>query len=81
MKKLILAATLFLVSTSASAGLWEKVTTLGQETKQNTAAYTVEAAGWNIRVVEWIPAGNPDVRCMFGGGSKKGGIACYSVKK
>lgn len=81
MKKLMLAVTLLFTSTTASAGMWEKVTTLGQETKRNTAAYTVEAAGWNIRVVEWIPQHNPNIRCMFGGGSKKGGIACYPVKK
>lgn len=80
MKKLLVIMLLAL-PLSAQAGMWEKLSTMGQATKKNTAAYTVEAAGWNIRVVEWIPQHNPNIRCMFGGGSAKGGIACYPVSK
>ena len=55
------------------------MTTLGQQELKPTAEYTVDTAGWNIRVSEWTPVGNPNVRCMFAGGSKKGGVACYPV--
>jgi hypothetical protein len=32
--------------------------------------YLIETAGWNIRVYEWIPADNPNTRCMFAAGSR-----------
>jgi hypothetical protein len=62
---------------TAYAGLWEKVTTMGLPTKQPTTTYSVEAAGWNLRVYEWTPEHNPGVSCMFAAGSEKGGVACY----
>ncbi len=69
----------FLLSISAQAGLWEKMTTMGAETVKPSSEYLIETAGWNIRVYEWIPADNPNVRCMFAAGSQKGGVACYSI--
>jgi len=71
--------TMFLLTLSAQAGLWEKVTTMGTQTVKPSSEYLIETAGWNIRVYEWIPADNPNVRCMFAAGSKKGGVACYSI--
>jgi len=77
--KLIVLITVFLLSLSAQAGLWEKVTTMGAQTVKPSSEYLIETAGWNIRVYEWVPADNPNVRCMFAAGSKKGGVACYSI--
>ncbi|MCH9645263.1 MAG: hypothetical protein K0U08_01250 [Proteobacteria bacterium] len=74
----ILALTL-LASLSVQAGLWEKMTTMGAPTIKPSSEYLVETAGWNIRVYEWIPADNPNTRCMFAAGSQKGGVACYSI--
>jgi len=74
--------TLFLVSIvslSTQAGLWEKMTTMGAQTVKPSSEYLIETAGWNIRVYEWIPADNPNTRCMFAAGSQKGGVACYSI--
>ena len=76
---LIAFVSTLILSTSVQAGLWEKVTTLGTETIKPSAEYLIETAGWNIRVYEWIPADNPNARCMFAAGSQKGGVACYSV--
>ena len=45
-----------LVSVSAQAGLWEKMTTMGATTVKPSSEYLIETAGWNIRVYEWIPA-------------------------
>jgi len=82
MKKLLLiGAVLALIPLTASAGMWTKLSTIGDEVIKPTYEYNVETAGWNVRIVEWIPKDNPDMRCMFGGGSKKGGIACYPAKK
>lgn len=76
---LIAFVSILILSASVQAGLWEKVTTLGAETIKPSAEYLIETAGWNIRVYEWIPADNPNARCMFAAGSQKGGVACYSV--
>ena len=80
MKKLLLLS-MMLLPLSASAGMWEKLSTIGDEVIKPTNTYNVEASGWNLRVVEWTPKNNPNVRCMFAGGSKKGGVACYPVGK
>ncbi len=77
--KLITLIVVFLFSLSAKAGLWEKMTTMGATTVKPSAEYLIETAGWNIRVYEWIPADNPNARCMFAAGSQKGGVACYSI--
>jgi len=82
MKKVLLASSLVLaltLATSANAGLWEKASTFLDRVVNPTANYNVEASGWNIRVVEWIPEGNKNIRCVFAGGSKKGGVACYPI--
>jgi hypothetical protein len=52
---------------------------MGTETIKPSSEYLIETAGWNIRVYEWIPADNPNARCMFAAGSQKGGVACYSI--
>ncbi|RUM81971.1 MAG: hypothetical protein DSZ17_04895 [Candidatus Thioglobus sp.] len=67
------------VSLSTQAGLWEKMTMMGAKTVKPSSEYLIETAGWNIRVYEWIPADNPNIRCMFAAGSQKGGVACYSI--
>ncbi|MCS5590672.1 MAG: hypothetical protein NZ824_11970 [Candidatus Thioglobus sp.] len=77
--KLIALITVFLLSLSTQAGLWEKMTTMGATTVKPSSEYLIETAGWNIRVYEWIPADNPNARCMFAAGSQKGGVACYSI--
>ncbi|MDC9727365.1 MAG: hypothetical protein PSN35_05990 [Candidatus Thioglobus sp.] len=77
--KLITLIIAFTLSISAQAGLWEKMTTMGAQTVKPSSEYLIETAGWNIRVYEWIPADNPNVRCMFAAGSQKGGVACYSI--
>ncbi len=77
--KIIVLITTFLLSVSAQAGLWEKMTTMGATTVKPSSEYLIETAGWNIRVYEWIPADNPNARCMFAAGSQKGGVACYSI--
>ena len=76
----IIVSLTLLISSSVQAGLWEKITTMGAESKKPSAEYLIETAGWNIRVYEWIPQDNPNVRCMFAAGSQKGGVACYSIK-
>lgn len=81
MKKLtLIAAILALTPLTATAGVWTKLSTIGDEVIKPTNTYNVESAGWNVRVVEWTPKENPNVRCVFAGGSSKGGVSCYTVK-
>lgn len=77
--KLITFLLTLLTALSTQAGLWEKMTTMGTQTIKPSSEYLIETAGWNIRVYEWIPADNPNTRCMFAAGSQKGGVACYSI--
>ena len=69
------------IAKTAQAGLWEQLSTMDQPVKQPTAEYAVEAAGWNLRVYEWVPQDNTNVRCVFAAGSKKGGVSCYPVNQ
>ena len=77
--KFTLLTLIILASLSAKAGLWEKMTTMGAQTIKPSSKYLVKTAGWNIRVYEWVPADNPNTRCMFAAGSQKGGVDCYSI--
>lgn len=67
-------------NTSNKSSNWEKFSTFFKETRNNTSAYNVEAAGWNVRVVEWVPTDNPNIRCMFAAGTEKAGTGCYPAK-
>lgn len=75
----MLAVNHFTTDEASKNSSWEKFSTLFQVTKSNTSAYTVEAAGWNVRVIEWVPATNLNIRCMFVAGTEKAGTACYKV--
>ncbi len=59
---------------------WGKLSTFFKTTKPNKSSYNVEAAGWNIMVVEWIPADNSNYKCMFVSGTEKAGVGCYKVE-
>ena len=66
---------------SNKGSTYEKWTTLFKTTKNNTSTYNVEAAGWNVRVIEWTPEDNKDYRCMFVAGTEKAGVGCYPANK
>ena len=79
MKHSIFTITLTLLVTSgivfgtAKAGLWEKATSLLDNTVETTS-FTIEAKGWNLRGYEFVtPTG---ARCVSMTGTKKGGLSC-----
>lgn len=83
MKKL-LASAIVLCSFvgTAHAGLLDSVATGGWKTKQTTTKYKLSTYGYDVRVYEWAPKDNPDVRCVFVAGNKNSsGVACYKAKK
>lgn len=61
---------------AASAGLWEKMLSLGDR-QIETTPLTIEAKGWNLRGYMFEAPGNSDYICVFIAGSGKGGLACY----
>ena len=63
------------------AGMWEKYTTLGKKKIKPNAQYKLATSGWSVRVYEWTPAYNPNWRCLFVGGTQKGGGGCYPVQQ
>ena len=67
----------FFQKDSNKSSQWEKFSTFFKTTKPNTSAYNVDAAGWDVRVVEWIPEDNKDYRCMFVAGTEKAAGGCY----
>lgn len=82
MKKTLLSLTvLALFSTQASAGLFGSITSSGWPTKE-TKKYKIEAYGFDVRIYEWTPEENSNVRCVFAAGNENStGVACYEVEK
>lgn len=79
MKKIIFTL-LLIVSFGADAGLLDNMMHGGKTI--NSTKYKVGAPGYDLRVVEWIPLENKNVRCVYAGGQGgKAGVACYNIKQ
>lgn len=76
---IVVASVVFFPSGNTKGSTWEQVTTIMYDTKPNSATYNVDAAGWDVRVIEWTPESNPNIRCMFVAGTAKAGSACYPI--
>lgn len=51
-------------------------------TKEAEVRYKVGVYGYDVRVYEWTPVDNKNVRCVFVAGSENSsGVACYPVEK
>lgn len=50
------------------------------EDRHPTAEYNLDVFGNDVRVYEWTPADNPNIRCVFVAGNQNStGVACYSA--
>lgn len=66
-----------ITATSANAGLFDSVATSDWKTKQSEK-YKLEAYGYDLRVYEWTPNGNPNVTCITAfGDSGPVGLQCF----
>jgi len=75
----IMLSSISYVST-AEAGMFHSLMTNDWETV-GTKHYKIEAYGYDVRVYEWTPKENPDVRCVFTAGHENSsGTACYKIK-
>ena len=59
----------------ANAGLWEKLSSMGDQTVQSTP-FTIEAKGWDLRGYVFKPP-KSDKECLFVAGASKGGLTCW----
>lgn len=72
----------FILIEPANAGLWDSMATSNMPTQDSEHRYKVETYGYNVRVYEWTPKDNKNVRCVFVAGSENSsGVACYEVEK
>lgn len=82
MKQLFLCLSLLAITSTAYAGLFDSVATSGWDDKETTAKYKLKTYGFDVRVYEWVPKDNSNVRCVFvAGNTNSTGVACYKVKK
>ena len=83
MKKILaLVVVLLFVAVHANAGwLTNQIAGDGEGTKKSIM-YKLEAFGNDVRIYEWTPRDNPNVRCVFAAGSTNStGVACYEVEE
>ncbi len=77
-KQLLCGALLGALSLSVHAGLFDQIATGTWKSVEPTAAYKLETYGYNVRVYEWTPKDNPNMRCVFvAGETNSTGVACY----
>lgn len=81
-KQLICGALLSALSFTTQAGLFDQIATGTWDSVKPTNAYKLETYGYNVRVYEWTPKDNPNMRCVFvAGETNSTGVACYPVDK
>jgi len=79
MKKILFLSVL-LIPSIAHAGLLSSFRSSDWETK-HTEKYKLETMNFDVRVYEWTPKHNPNVRCVFiAGHENSSGTACYNIK-
>jgi len=86
MKKILIIAALVMITPMTAQAGWlgnaaMNAVSSSSETKKPTAQYQLDVTGTDVRIYEWQPKGNPDVRCvMVAGSENSSGVACYKVK-
>lgn len=81
MKFTLALAALALTATTASAGLFDSMATSDWPTKESNN-YKLDAYGFDLRIYEWHPDGNPDITCITGFGEKGSiGLQCFESEE
>jgi hypothetical protein len=65
-----------LISPQTHAGLFTSAMTSSWDTI-DSKYYKLDAYGFDARVYEWTPLGNPNMRCVFVASNKSSGVGCY----
>lgn len=71
MKKVLIFAMMMTLAGVANAGLWDSVATSGWPEVTPETKYKLDVYGFDARVYEYRPKGNPDILCIatFTGGN------------
>lgn len=78
----VMVVILAFYSQKSEAGLFDSAMTSGWEDRKNDHKYKLESYGFDVRVYEWTPKDNKNVRCVFvAGNENSSGVACYDVEK
>jgi len=80
--KVILCGTslALLMATTAQAGLLSSIRSSDWETK-STSHYMIDTMNFNVRVYEFTPNDNKNIRCVFfAGNQNSSGASCYHVE-
>jgi hypothetical protein len=76
-KVLLLTTVIALTSTVAAAGIFSSAITSGWDSKE-AIKYKVETYGFDLRVYEWSPEGNPNITCITAFGETGAvGFQCF----
>jgi hypothetical protein len=88
MKKFILVALMLVLASPVFAGGWlngaiNNVIAGGSDAPNKaTTMYRIETMGNDVRLYEWTPQDNKNIRCIFAAGSENStGVACYEVEE
>ena len=72
-------SSLLMVTQIAHAGLISSFRSSNWETKPTTK-YKIDVMNFDVRIYEWTPADNPNVRCVFAAGNQNSsGVSCYNI--
>jgi len=64
----------------AQAGLLSSIRSSNWETK-DTVKYKIDVMNFDVRIYEWTPIGNKNIRCVFAAGNQNSsGVACYKIE-
>lgn len=82
MKKIAIFA---LMAVSLHAGMWSTVQGMGMKEQKPKAKYTIDTAGFNPRVYEFVPVNDPSKLCVviFGSSEKTSSVdmECFTKGK
>lgn len=75
----LIIALLLSIALPANAGILGSLASSSWPTKETTR-YKLDAYGFDVRVYEWTPEDNKNVRCILAAGNNNStGVACYEV--
>jgi len=74
------AIALTMLATTAHAGLLSSARTMTWDTK-HSSHYLLSTMNFDVRVYEYTPSNNKNIRCVFFAGNRNSsGAACYPVE-
>ena len=81
MKKLFILISFILIASTAQAGWIASVANSDLPEVKPESKYELDTYGFDVRIYEWTPKDNKNVRCVLAAGNENSsGVACYEVQ-